>query len=51
MALKDPNAVLSIFRALVWARYDTKREEWVVVEVIKSYKGAVMMRRGLFGIR
>ena len=51
MALKDPNAVLSIFRALVWARYDTKRDEWVVVEVIKSYKGAVMMRRGLFGIR
>ena len=51
MALKDPNAVLSIFRALVWARYDTKRDEWVVVEVIKSYKGAVMMRRGLFGTR
>lgn len=51
MALKDPNAVLSIFRALVWARYDPKREEWVVVEVIKSYKGSVMMRRGLFGIR
>ncbi len=48
LALKDPNTVLTIFRCLVWARFDTKRQEWQVVEIIKNYQGGGLFRGSLF---
>ena len=51
LALKDPNTVLTIFRCLVWARYDTKRQEWQVAEIIKNYQGGGLFRGGLFSSR
>ncbi len=51
LALKDPNTVLTMFRCLVWARFDTKRQEWQVVEIIKNYQGGGLFRGGLFSSR
>ncbi len=33
----DRNTVLYIFRTLVWARWDNYRQEWQVVQVVKTY--------------
>lgn len=53
-AFSDPAQVLSVFSALVWARFDRARNDFVVVEVIQAYKRGVggrepvrLLRRGL----
>jgi len=38
-AFTDPRQVLNVFCCLAWARYDSRTNEWQVMEVIAVYKG------------
>ncbi len=35
------NQVLGVFRALVWARWDTRAQNWQVAQIVHAYQGGV----------
>lgn len=43
------NQVLGVFRALVWARWDSRAQNWQVAQIVHAYQGGVRSTARLFG--